>query len=518
MGSALLLWASGIVVRCLPLLDPAGRALRQYPKEDGYLMMTIARNIALGRGMSVSDGAIATNGTQPLCTFLWALCFAVVGGDKVAGVVLIQTVSVLIGVIVAIVITLLAVRVLDDRSRRTGWGVFLGALWFANAVTLEHTQNGLETGAATLSVVVFGLAYLGVAVDGAHRRSLLVFVGLGALLGVAFWIRNDAVFLMLAACTVHALRDRAAPLGPDRRRVHEAVTMGVTGLVIALPWVIHNCVVFGSIWPISGIAEKFAATWGGNATIVLRHLARYVTLGLTAGGPVKPGNMAATLVACMVLIAAGILVVRFRAEQTRRLSILLSLGGLYGLGLVLFYGLYFGAPWFVGRFLFPLTPFIFIAGAQIAIAWADRGKGERRARWASTAVVVLLLATLARLVDTYSHHSNQHFQVVDWVRRNVPDDEWVAAMQSGTLGFFHDRTYNLDGKVSHEALAALRGNRLSEYIVSKPIRYIADWEGFSIWAELPVLKEHFDLVVHDPEKNLAVLARRDAGVGPSVRE
>src|SRR5262249_10342240 len=68
--------AVGLVSRVVPLLNSGGRLLRQFPSEDGYLMLTIARNIALGHGMSVANGTIPTNGTQPLATLLWALCFA----------------------------------------------------------------------------------------------------------------------------------------------------------------------------------------------------------------------------------------------------------------------------------------------------------------------------------------------------------------------------------------------------------------------------------------------------------
>ena len=45
--------------------------LRQWPTEDGYLMLTIARNMALGNGMSTADGELPTNGTQPLATTIW---------------------------------------------------------------------------------------------------------------------------------------------------------------------------------------------------------------------------------------------------------------------------------------------------------------------------------------------------------------------------------------------------------------------------------------------------------------
>src|SRR5215831_20633195 len=86
LGAALALFAVGGVARLVPLLDIGGRLFRQFPTEDGYLMLTIARNIALGHGMSVSDGLQPTNGTQPLATLLWAAVFKLVAGDRRLGV------------------------------------------------------------------------------------------------------------------------------------------------------------------------------------------------------------------------------------------------------------------------------------------------------------------------------------------------------------------------------------------------------------------------------------------------
>jgi hypothetical protein len=44
----------GAATRLVPILDGSTRLLRQFPTEDGYLMMTIARSIALGRGMTTA--------------------------------------------------------------------------------------------------------------------------------------------------------------------------------------------------------------------------------------------------------------------------------------------------------------------------------------------------------------------------------------------------------------------------------------------------------------------------------
>jgi len=107
--------------------------------------------------------------------------------------------------------------------------------------------------------------------------------------------------------------------------------------------------------------------------------------------------------------------------------------------------------------------------------------------------------------------SHMHFQVVEWVEEHVPNDAWVAAPQTGTLGFFHDRTINLDGKVNPAALAARRadGEATRYFLEQRQIQYLADWEGIAIWAKEPRIAAQFDLIVDDPARNLAVLRRRE---------
>ena len=95
---------------------------------------------------------------------------------------------------------------------------------------------------------------------------------------------------------------------------------------------------------------------------------------------------------------------------------------------------------------------------------------------------------------------------MEWVAENVDDEEWVGAVQTGTLGFFHDRTVNLDGKVNPAALEAREQDKIPEYVVRSDIAYVADWAGLAEWEEL--LAPHFELIVHDEVRNLAVLRRR----------
>jgi hypothetical protein len=105
---------------------------------------------------------------------------------------------------------------------------------------------------------------------------------------------------------------------------------------------------------------------------------------------------------------------------------------------------------------------------------------------------------------------------------SVPADTWVGAFQSGTIGFFHDRTINLDGKVNPEALAATTSHRLNEYVLESPIEYLVDWASLlEPWLERdPRIQRHFETLVLDREHNLGVLRRRhpSSGNGSSSAE
>ena len=57
----------------------------------------------------------------------------------------------------------------------------------------------------------------------------------------------------------------------------------------------------------------------------------------------------------------------------------------------------------------------------------------------------------------------------------IAPDERVAAFQAGTYGYFAGRdVINLDGKVNQDAFAALKDQRLHQYISAQHIRYIID--------------------------------------------
>lgn len=509
--------AVGAASRLAPLLDRAGRLLQQFPTEDGYLMMTIARSIALGRGMTTAEGLIASNGTQPAFNLIEALCFWLVGGDRASGVLAIQMVQFFVAAASAWALFVLGRRILDQRP----WGAraagLAAAAWYASSNVIPHTMNCLETGWYVLMVLASVLQW-----HTLWRRSqtedetlLAPALLVGVLLGLTFWARIDALFLIAALTVVHAAWKAPAGWRKLRPRLIESTLAGLVALAMASPWLLYGKLRFGSFMPVSGMAES-ARGWFANTALLPATLFRYV--GLLLPIPHEQSTRTAVIVGCSaVLLLWAALLVRMVRRATAQERWLFAVGLLLALGLVGYYGFAFGAGHFLDRYLFPLSPFLALVNAACVTAFATNLGHRRWLRvlpWGVAAGLILLVVGLdARAYRQGRQH--MHFQVVDWVVQNVAPATWVAAVQTGTLGFFHDRTVNLDGKVNPQALVLLKQNRIPEYVAGSrwgkeqaAIDYIVDWNGIAAWRALAPVHSSFDLIVDNPQSNLAVFRRK----------
>ena len=515
------LFLIGLVVRVAPLLDggdvalPEGRLLAQWPTEDGYFMLTMGRNVALGHGLSVAGGEMPTNGTQPLTTFGWALLFSLVGGDRLLGVLLAQVAQILAALGTAWLLVRLSERALDPREDARETGLLAAAFWFASPVAIPHTMNCLETGFYGLLATGVAVAFLarpGPPGPARAREPLWSWrrtVAFGGLLGLCFWVRNDAAFLIAAACLAYlapALDDRSSL----RPRFARALVFGATSVLVASPWLLFNVLEFGHLMPVSGRAEALTGGFASNLTGIPIVLAEYVMTVLPIPHALEGAPWMVALATVVVVTAIGALIAK-REAWSRTEKQLLVLIGLYTLGLVGFYGLYFGAAWFLPRYFLPVSPFLALLFA-VGIQWARdqvRQRGVMKHLVPAAAVAAIGVMGMLHLRHYQRGAEHQHFQVVRWVRGNVSEQTWVGAIQTGTLGFFHDRTINLDGKVNIAAYEALLGDREAVYVVeATPIVYLADWVGMRDWLTMPLIQRHFELIVEDEEANLGVLRRR----------
>jgi len=512
---ALLLIAIGVGLRVAPIVGSDDRVLQAFPTEDGYLMLTIARNMAIGNGMSVAEGTIPTNGTQPLTTFEWALCFLLGDGDKATGVRFTLWTQLATSLLTVFLMYVLGSRMLRSHAHGRSIAAIAAGLWYASPLTVPHSMNCLESGNYALITIAVVMAFLTAGNDESRSWSWPRVLATGVLLGLAFWTRNDAVFLILGACLVYITRAGRFSIEEARARLPRTLVMGFTSIALALPWLLHNRSQFGSIMPVSGHAEAYGATLGSNLDLVSSMICEYVSIFGQIPNTMQ-GTLAVELICFTVLAALAIPLRRhFQHADSAQRSAMFVLA-VFGLCLVGFYGLYFGAPHFVSRYFFPLSPVLAILSVQGVFAIWQRLR-ERRTNLAqpfAMAASVLAVAVLVGLnVRQYSrsiHH--MHFQCVEWIEQNVAAETWIGAPQTGTIGFFHDRTINLDGKVNPEAYEHVVTQTIPRYVVDKGIDYLVDWFGLADhWRTLPPLDTDFEVIVNDRERNLSVMRRKGLG-------
>lgn len=498
--------------RLFPIVTGQPALSQFFITEDGYLMLTIARNMAIGLGMSVSDGMIATNGIQPLATFLFAIPYFLTGGDKVTSLVGILVIMAAIGVLGFFLVRSFARTVMMPRIEVAFLPLAAATLWFVSPKLLLHSMNGLETGLQTVFVLLTLLQFARViSAEREGGASLTDRLALGTLCGLVFLSRNDAAFLVIAIFGIWFVHNLLLGKG-FVATVIRLLLPGLLCLTFAVPWMAYNKINFGSIVPISGIAESLNAKFGQNAIKLAVKFFEHTFPFLPVPNALEGSTAMIVVAAISVLVVLAIFLTGvFRyATLPARLIVLAYL--LYGLALTTYYGLFFGAAHFMSRYFAPLAPLLIVAALwSLTVIYRRLFPGPHVSvtAWACVAASCLSTALLIRLLLPGVNYQG-HFQVVGWVEENVQDETWVGAVQTGTLGYWHDRTINLDGKVNPQALEARRqvGDVL-RYVVEGPIEYIADWQGVSKWASWTKadFDKNFEVIVHDPKNNLAVLRR-----------
>ncbi|MCA8890184.1 MAG: hypothetical protein KDA46_15215, partial [Parvularculaceae bacterium] len=315
----------GVISRLSPLTDFDNRLMWQWMTEDGYLMQTVARNIAIGNGLSTAAGTIPTNGVQPLATFLFAALFALVGGSKTGGVALVTVFSAAVAAAAAFLLYRIARRyyapmfVDSITPAATALAAGTAAMWFVAPQITSHSMNGLETGVYYLAILGALSFYLSFSAKPSQTSwpTRLVF---GVMLGLVFLARNDGVFFIAALLLSHLLlgeRTKAALT----TRLTDCIAAGVTSIVVASPWLIFNYNLFGTIMPISGIAESHRAHLGYNIDALPANLFEATTLfaPIPRALETNPAVMIVAVLAPVAIAVAGWFAVGRRSLASRRI-------------------------------------------------------------------------------------------------------------------------------------------------------------------------------------------------------
>ena len=454
----------------IPLAFRSERALTGLPYgDDAYYLFSIARHLAAGHGPTV-DGIHLTNGFQPLILLFYAPIFWLCGSDAWLAV---RWTFIVNGIIATLSVWAVAVliRTLEREPQTSGLTapIIGAAIWAFTFQIFGAMTNGLETGLASLMLIVALTLYAKLEIDSANgiKIPLRQWIVFGVLLGFAVLARIDAAIFVALVVVVLILK----------RQMREALSTGISAFIISAPWWIFNWVAFGNVMPTSGQAENSwpMPKWE-NIQQAVKAISDMLSLVFYLPGSF---SLIARIVWALLLLS-GILFVYYRTHLIERLRTSFRLNSLihlllFSTALVVYYTFFFRAPHFISRYLQPARMLwsVFIA-LSVSILW--RGK-LARAFIILAAALCLTFSVVGYVRDYFpSDPSADLYDMGVWAQQHP--NEKIAMLQSGIASFIAPNVINLDGKVNTEALRAHQEGRLAEYLRDEHFTYIADWKPF----------------------------------------
>jgi len=494
--------------------------------DDGFYNLTLARNVAAGKGFTFDDTAVTT-GFHPLVVLTAAPVFALFGGGTTGPLRVILALYTALGLLLAWMLYRLV-------RRLGGPGPALAAvLLFATSPAtgiLVNTLNGCDTVLGGL-ILVGAVWYYLARVRGEADPPATRYLALGILAGSLGLARLDlGFFAALLGLDLVGVRLRNKPLRPGRLAL-----FGAGGLAMITPWILLNLSITGRPLPDNGRAvtliSRAAAelevrlgengllkTFGGGPGPSMKGVepypedrpppAFYTTMvchaSLSVAKETPHTGIAATwgallirgletvgleawadnlrsvgfpLVLCLVVAAVFVVFLLLRRRRLAGLGPMRGALFLLPASLLVFlaYPLVVFGQWFYGRYYFPLVVVALIFTPVWARLICNRWTPGRIAALAAVFIGAFLVDSGPGLLDPKPRN---FYNQAHHIRENLKPDAVVGAVQAGHFGFFcPQRVVNLDGKVNGEAYEALKARRVLHYARSRGVRFISEWPG-----------------------------------------
>jgi hypothetical protein len=430
--------------------------------EDGYYVMAIARWIALGHGVTY-DGETLSNGFQPLWAFLCALFFWLADGDRIAGIRYALGLHWLFYGLGALMTGALFARIADKLAVGSLSGRVIGALVFLSSPFIWlNSFNGLETSLSIVCLLASILCYISI-----DRKNKLHLIGCGVLLGFVVLARIDTVIFVIMLAGAQLTRKENWKV-----RIFDAACLAAPAALVSSPWWAYNVIVFGHLVPSSGLAmQDWAPTrsrYLGSAGALIAAVTSQVDWLLS--GDTWPRAFARIPI---VGLAIYWLLPELRAvfkTLDRTIIEVLSVLTLFIIFIAVWYPSSSWASYFYSRYFAPASILGVTFWSLVILKIVERV--HRNVAAIGLALIAAQIPVLVAL-----HYSGPLRQAllatqVPLAEEYVPANDWVAGVQSGTLGFHRDRVVNLDGRVDFTALEYRHD--LNRYLRIRGVRWIVD--------------------------------------------
>ena len=446
--------------------------------EDGFYMLTVAWNIAQGKGITY-NGEILTTGIQPLSTFIFAAIAKLtfwVGGDKWTFVRFIIIFGTIIHIGLSFLVGILSTKINRKNQKFNNSKIFVisSALSLFSIGQFKLSTYGLETSLYLSSLSILIICILTFSKDNQIfdiRRVLII----GFISGITILFRIDSILVLGIFFILLFLRRII--------NFSQLIPISIVTSLIIAPWFIYVFNVTGSFSPTGASSQSQILN---NFELLFFRLSPFLKALIShLGILVSPGRdflYASSSFIFVIIISLYIFNSRFREGlkiifDNKILNaffisiVFLSFAYLYSSSAIHFYHRYIS--------LFSL---IFIPGISIGLS--------NVINFSNVLIYCLpLLMFSSQLIGIYHTGKISNYLTVSagYINKNFNNDKYkVGAFQSGIAGYFNENIINLDGKVDHRVLSykrqdgldtggiALLKDNFNEFIVNQGINIIID--------------------------------------------
>ncbi len=451
LGSLVALSVCGYLFVSARLVGPG------FPLDDAWIHQTYARSLAQTGQWSYLPGQPSAGSTAPLWSLLLALGYRL-GLNPLTWTYFLGALG-LFGASLAG--EAFSQRLLSSRSTLPWAGLFLAAEWHLGWASVSGMETTLY---AALILLVFWLLSTG------HTYS---WAWLGLLIGLAVWVRPDALTLLGPAGLVLLLTRPGW-----RARFTSAGFLLFGFLLLFIPYLLFNLHIQGSLWPNTFYAKQAEYALSRQVPFLTR-LWEQLKLPLTGAG---------------VLLFPGFAWCLWQSLR-RRWWVVLS-AGIWFLGFAALYALRLPVTYQYGRYLMPAMPVYFVLGI-VGLRLIFNAHSSQRLTWVLKqawlfSLVAVWLAFYGLVASFYARDvaivQTEMVAAAHWVADNTPPDALIAAHDIGALGYFGNRRLvDLAGLISPQVIPFMRDETaLAHWLDAQGVDYLVTFPGW--YAALPIGK------------------------------
>ncbi|MDY0083474.1 MAG: hypothetical protein RBR74_09860 [Ignavibacteriaceae bacterium] len=429
--------------------------------EDGFYSLKIAWNIGTGKGITYNFEQ-PTTGFQPLYVFILSIFAFIVsglGGDKIVFLRLVILLSGFTALLLSYVFYRLINGFKKTEHQKTLM-IFIFLLVLFNFKLFLNLFNGLETG-IYLIFLVLSMILSQKIIEQKKSSGLLILFGF--ILGLTVLARIDSIlivlFILLTLLFTRALSKK------------EFVLISLIAFSTLLPWLYFVLVTQGSIIPSSVSVQT-----GLTSTEFSYRIDQFFFSIFSNYIPWLHSGQTQSLIIYILTLIFIVYLYKYQKAFIKNffkipiikywsVAILIS---------SIVYLIFAYQPYFFFRYL---SIHILIAIPFLALLITNL-LAYRLSKFKSSFIAIVLVIFFLN-AGYYFHYPKQVTGLAlrtSFIEKNKLFEQKIGMAQSGISGYFFNNILNLDGKVNNEALKAIKGNYLFNYITRENISVLIEWE------------------------------------------